>query len=91
VVGDLKLIKKIFVKLTKLRLGMQPVSCEACMVVQPDPFRGMGARRNFAETTVGPRLKAGPKVKNGRSSVKDGAPERLRCGQFRKRLVGSCR
>jgi len=52
------------------------------VVVLPDnPFRGMGVWRNFTETKQsGHTPRSGPEVKNGRSSVKDGAPERLRCG-----------
>jgi len=55
------------------------------VVVLPDPFREMRAWRNSTETQQsghGPR--SGPKVKNGRSSAKDGAPERLRCGTVKE-------
>jgi len=46
-------------------------------VVQPDPFRGIGVRRNSAETQQsGHAPRSGPEVKNGRSSAKDGALER---------------
>jgi len=50
------------------------------LVVLPDPFREMGARRNFTETQqlgYAPRFRL--EIKNGRSSAKDGALERLRC------------
>jgi len=50
------------------------------VVVLPDPFRGMGAWRNSTETQQSSHaLRSEPEVKNGRSSAKDGAPERLRC------------
>jgi len=46
--------------------------------VLPDPFLGMGAWRNFTKTQQsGHAPRSGPEVKNGRSGVKDGAPERL--------------
>jgi len=52
----------------------------------PDPFRGMGARKNSAETQQsGHALRPGPEVKNG-NSVKDGAPERLRCGTIQEEV-----
>jgi len=48
------------------------------VVEVPDPFLGMGARRNSTETQQsGHAPRFGPEVKNGRSSAKDGAPERL--------------
>jgi len=50
-------------------------------VVLPDPFLGMGAWRNSIETQqLGHTSRSGPEVKNGRSGVEDGAPERLGCG-----------
>jgi len=43
-------------------------------MVLPDPFRGMGTRRNSAETQQsGHTPRSGPEVKNGRSSARDGA------------------
>jgi len=50
------------------------------VVVLPDTFRGMGTWWNSTETQQlrhAPRSE--PEVKNGRSSAKDGAPERLGC------------
>jgi len=53
---------------------------EVVVVVLPDPFRGMGAWRNSIETQQsGHALRSELEVKNGRSSAKDGAPERFRC------------
>jgi len=50
------------------------------VVVQPDSFQRMGAWRNSTETQqLGQAPRSGPEDKNGRSSAKDGAPERLRC------------
>jgi len=44
----------------------------------PDPIRGMGLRRNSAETQQSDYTpRSGPEVKNRRSSVKNGAPERF--------------
>jgi len=43
-----------------------------------DFFRGIGARKNATKTKQsGHAPRSGPEVKNGRSSVQDGAPERL--------------
>jgi len=56
------------------------------LVVLSDPFRGMGERRNPAETnrrTILPR--SGSEVKNG-SGAKDGALERLRCETIQKKV-----
>jgi len=52
------------------------------LVVLHDPFRGMGAWKNSSAETQqsGHAPKSGPEIKNGRSSAKDGALERLRCG-----------
>jgi len=51
----------------------------------PDPFRGMGAWRNYTETQQsGHALRTGSEVKNGRSSAKDGALERLSCGTIQE-------
>jgi len=45
----------------------------------PDPFRGMGERRNSTEAQQSGHIQRfGSEVKNGRSSAKDGAAERLR-------------
>jgi len=51
------------------------------------PFRGMGAWRNSAEAQQSSHdLRYGSETKNGRSSAKDGAPERLRCGTIKKEV-----
>jgi len=55
------------------------------VLVLPDPFRGMRAWRNSAETQQpGHAPWSGPEVKNGRSSAKDGTPERLGCGTIQE-------
>jgi len=57
------------------------------VVVLPDPFRGMGAWRNFMETQQsGHAPRSGPEVKNGRSDAEDGAPERLGCGAVKEEV-----
>jgi len=57
------------------------------VVVLPDPFRGMGAWRNYTETQKsGHAPRSGAEVKSGRSSAKDGAPERLRCGTVQEEV-----
>jgi len=57
------------------------------VVVLPDAFQEMKARRNPMETQQsGHAPRFGPEVKNGRSSAKDGAPERLRCGTIQKKV-----
>jgi len=57
------------------------------VVVIPDSFREMGAWRNSAETQQsGHAPRSGPEVKNGRSSAKDGSPERLGCGTVKDEL-----
>jgi len=38
------------------------------------------------EELHGNPTRSGPEVKNGRSSVKDGAPKRLRCGTAKKEV-----
>jgi len=53
------------------------------VVVLPDSFRGMGARRNSTEAQQLHASRSGPEVKNG-SSAKDGAPKRLRCGTIQE-------
>jgi len=60
------------------RIGVVNSIRFAVVVVLPDPFRGMWARKNSAETqqTAGPLRKSGPEIKDGRSSAKDGALER---------------
>jgi len=41
-----------------------------CVVVLPDPFRGMGAWRNSTETQQsGHASRSGPEVKNGRNTA----------------------
>jgi len=61
-------------------LGEGQPSSQKLVVVLPNPFREMGAWRNSTETQqLGHAPRFGPKFKNGRSSAKDGAPERLRC------------
>jgi len=57
-------------------------------MVLPDPFRGIEARRNSTVTQQScqaPRY--GPEVRNGKSSAKDGASERLRCGTIQEEKV----
>jgi len=55
--------------------------------VLPDSFRGMGALRNSTEIQQSCHdLRFGPEVKNGRSSAKDGAPERLRCRTIKEEV-----
>jgi len=50
------------------------------VVELPDLFRGIGAWRNSMETQQSAHApRSGTEVKNGRSSAKDGAPERLSC------------
>jgi len=71
--------KKLTLKLLVLR-GSYVV-----VVVLPDSFREMGAWRNSTETQQsGHAPRSGPEVRNGRSSAKDGAPERLRCGRIQE-------
>jgi len=58
------------------------------VVVLPDSFREMGAWRNSTETQQsGHAPSSGPEVKNGRSSAKNGAPERLGCGTIHKEVL----
>jgi len=45
----------------------------------------MGARRNSTEISSQDTPRSGPEVEN-RNSVKDGAPERLRCGTIQKEV-----
>jgi len=55
--------------------------------VLPDPFRGMGAWRNSTETQQsGHASRSGPEVKNGRSSDKDGVPEKIGCGKIQEEV-----
>jgi len=55
------------------------------VVVLSDPFRGMGAWRNFTETQQsGHAPRPGPEVKTGRSGAEDGVPERLGCGTVKE-------
>jgi len=47
----------------------------------------MGAWRNSTETQQsGHAPRSGPKVKNGRSGVKDGSPKRLGCGTVKEEV-----
>jgi len=56
------------------------------VVVLSNPFLGMGAWRNSTETQQsGHAPRSGPEVKSGRSGAEDGAPEKLGCGQSRRR------
>jgi len=58
------------------------------VLVLPDPFRGMEAWRNSTEAqqwSHAPRY--GPEVKSGRSSAKNGVPERLGCGTIKKEIL----
>jgi len=57
------------------------------VVVLPNPFQGMGAWRNSTETQQSSHTpRSGPEVKNGRSSAKDGAPEKLGCGTIQEEV-----
>jgi len=52
----------------------------------------LGAWRNSTETQQSGHVRrSGPEIKNGRSNVEDGAPERLGCETVRRRSVRSCR
>jgi len=51
------------------------------VMVLLDPFRGMAAYRNYTKTQ-----QHGPEVKHGRSSAKDGAPKRFRCGKIQEKV-----
>jgi len=53
----------------------------AIVVVLPDHFRGMGMRRNSAETQQGQQ--SGHASRFG-PEIKDGVPERLRCGTIQE-------
>jgi len=65
-----------------------PKTLSRIVVVLPDPFGGMGERKNSEESqTVGPRPKVWTRGRNGTSSVKDGAPERFRCGTIQKEVI----
>jgi len=56
-------------------------------VVLHDPFREMGALRNSTDTQQsGHAPRSGPQGKNGRSSAKDGALERLRCATIQEEV-----
>jgi len=47
----------------------------------------MGSWRNSMQTQQsGHAPRSGSEVKNGRNSIKDGAPERLRCGTIQKEV-----
>jgi len=66
------------------------------VMVLPDFFRGMGAWRNSTETQLsGHASRSEQEVKNERSSAKDVAPERLRCGTIHRGeldpAVGVCK
>jgi len=51
----------------------------------PTPFRGMGARRNSLETEQSSHAPTSrPEIKDGRSSEKYDASERLRCEIMQK-------
>jgi len=57
------------------------------VVVLDDPFRGMGAWRNSTETQqFGHSPRSGPEVRNGRSSAKGGAPEKLKYGTVQEEV-----
>jgi len=56
-------------------------------LVQPDPFREMGAWRNSKKTQQSDHVpRFGPEVKNRRSSAKDGTPERLSYGTIQEEV-----
>jgi len=57
------------------------------VLVQPDSFQGIGLWSNSTKTQLSDHApRSRPKVKNGRSSAKDGAPERLRSGTIQKEV-----
>jgi len=57
------------------------------VVLYRDLLRGMGARRNFEENLQsGHALSFKPEIKDERGSVKDVAPERLRCETIQKEV-----
>jgi len=57
------------------------------VVVLPDPFRALEKRRNSTEIhKLSHAPRSGTEVKIGRSSAKDGAPERLRFGSIQKEV-----
>jgi len=62
------------------------------MVVLSDHFRRMRARKNSTVTQQSSHApRSGLEVKNGRSDGKYGVPKGSDAGQFRRRLVRSCR
>jgi len=61
------------------------IANELLLVVLPDSFRGMGARRNSTDTQQsGHAPRSGLEIKDGRSSAKAGPPDRLKCGTFQE-------
>jgi len=57
------------------------------VVMLPDSFRGMRAWKNSTETQrSGLAPRSGPKIKNGRSRAKDGAPETLGYGTIQEEV-----
>jgi len=48
--------------------------------------RDGGMEELHGDLTDGHVLRSGPEIKNGRSSAKDGAPERLRCGTIKEEV-----
>jgi len=64
----------------KIFLIKIPKTLSRIVVVLSDPFRGMWEYRNSMD------VRHSGQVKNGRSSAKDGAPERLRCGTIQKEV-----
>jgi len=65
--------------------GFEPLC--VMVVVLPDPFREIVARKNSTKTQQsGHARRSGPEVKNGRRSAKDGAPKMLRCGTIQEEV-----
>jgi len=55
------------------------------VVVLPDPFREIGTRSNSSDTQQLSHVpRSGQEIKDERSTAKDDAPERLRCGTIQK-------
>jgi len=52
---------------------------------RPLPKNG-GVEEHHGDSTVGPRPKVCTRGQNGRSSAKDGVPERLKCGTIQEEV-----
>jgi len=49
-------------------------------------LRDGGVVELYGDSTVGPFPMSGPEIKNGSSSAKDGAPQRLICGTIQEEV-----